>query len=92
VVTEHRFSDEYRVDPYTNKMLHANLDLHQAFQSTLTDADRRRLDEDLTAFAKDIVAGQLLRESPEELRRLLSEGRISPLLFQWALVERELLD
>jgi hypothetical protein len=71
-------------------MLHANLDLHTEFQETLTESDRQRLDEDLTAFAKDIVVRRLLRESPEELRRLLSEGRISPLLFQWALVEREL--
>ena len=71
-------------------MLHANLDLHKEFQETLSDVDRQRLDEDLTAFAKDIVAVQLLRESPEALRSLLSERRISPLLFQWALVEREL--
>jgi len=72
-------------------MLHANLDLHKEFQETLTDSDRRRLDEDLTAFAKELVSGQLLQESADSLRRLLSEGRISPLLFQWALIERELL-
>ena len=40
-------------------MLHANLDLHKEFQETLSDFDRQRLDEDLTAFAKDIVAVQL---------------------------------
>ena len=71
-------------------MLHANLDLHKEFQDTLTEFDRQRLDENLTAFAKELVAKRLLRESPEALRRLLSEGRITPLLFQWALVEREL--
>jgi len=54
-------------------MLHANLDLHRQFQETLSESDRQRLDEDLTAFAKESVAGRLLRESPESLRRLLSE-------------------
>ncbi len=71
-------------------MLHANLDLHKEFQETLTESDRQRLDEDLTAFAKHLAVGQLLKASPDTLRRLLSEGRISPILFQWALVEREL--
>ena len=71
-------------------MLHANLDLHEEFKETLTEYDRQRLDDDLTVFAKELIRGQLLSERPEYLRRLLSEGRISPLLFQWALVEREL--
>jgi hypothetical protein len=70
-------------------MLHANLDLHTDFQESLSDNDKRRLNRDLTALAIAMVSEALLDEPYESLRELLSTGRISPVLFQWALVERE---
>ena len=70
-------------------MLHANLDSLTLFRDTLSDTDRVQLDEALTEFAKELLQQELLNGSQEQLRSLLAQGRISPILFQWALAVRD---
>jgi hypothetical protein len=70
-------------------MLHAHIDTLTQFRDTLLDNDRERLDSALTEFAKEHVHAELLEGSPEHLRGLLAEGRIPPILFQWALAVRD---
>ena len=65
------------------------MELLSQFRDTLTDHDRVRLDEELTALAKELLSRELLCGSEDRLKQLLSEGEISPVLFQWAFVVRE---
>jgi hypothetical protein len=70
-------------------MLHANLDTLTFFRDTLSESDRERLDDALTEFGKELLRQELINGSPERLRSLLSQGRIPPVLFQWALAVRD---
>jgi hypothetical protein len=65
------------------------MDSLNLFRDTLSEHDRTRLDEELTAFAKDFLHRELLHSAQERLRELLSVGKISPVLFQWALAVRD---
>jgi hypothetical protein len=70
-------------------MLHANMDTLNLFRDTLSEHDKARLDEELTAFAKEFLHRELLHSAQERLRELLSQGKISPVVFQWALAVRD---
>ena len=70
-------------------MLHAHIDTLTQFRETLTASDRKRLGSALTEFAKEHVHAELLEGNQERLRGLLAQGRIPPILFQWALAVRD---
>jgi hypothetical protein len=74
-------------------MLEANYSCYgstiAAFRASLSETDRERLNNELDSYAKGILSAMLFRTRYEELRQMLSEKEISPLLFQWALSVRD---
>jgi len=60
-----------------------------AFRQSLSEKDRESLNKELDSYAKELTSAMLFRTRYEELRQMLSEKEISPLLFQWALAVRE---
>lgn len=62
-------------------MLHANMDTLNLFRDTLSEHDKARLDEELTAFAKEFLHRELLHSAQERLRTSISgkniAGRVS---------------
>jgi len=61
----------------------------QAFRMTLTTVDQERLDIELDTYAKDLVTAMLFESDYTQLKQMLQEKEISPLLFQWVLAVRE---
>ncbi len=59
------------------------------FRETLTESDKTRLNRELDSYAKELTSAMLFQTDYEELKKMLSEGEISPLLFQWSLAIRE---